>query len=148
MQCAGEIRYAGATIPVTLSTRPATVRTLLYRPLPVGTYNLMAPDYPHKGDYSRFYRPDETKGQFDLVWFPIEYDDNSRYLHMGHFSEGCVTVTHINEWEALYHKIIRCRSDGNTTDKPGGGMYIGKIVVSKDAVRKPTNPHPHRLSSF
>jgi hypothetical protein len=147
LQCSGEIRCDGLTIPVTLSTRFVN-HAQLYHPLPVGTYSLMAPDYPHTGEYSRFYRPDRTKGQFDLVWFPIEYGDNSRYLHMGHVSEGCLTVTHINKWETLYHKIIRCRSDGNTEDKPGGGKYVAKIIVSKDSVRKPTNQQPHSLSSF
>lgn len=35
-------------------------------------------------------------GQFDLVWFPIEFEENTRHLHMRHISDGCVTVTNIN----------------------------------------------------
>ena len=88
------------------------------------------------------------KGQFDLVWFPIEFEKKTRYLHMGHVSHGCVTVTNINKWESLYHKIIRSRSDGNISDTPGGGKYIGKLLVSKDANQKPRNTTFRPLSSY
>lgn len=96
LQCSGEIRCLGMKISITLSSRWRTA-SKFYEPLPIGDYNLLAPDYPHTGLYSRFYRPDPNHGMFDLVWFPIEYDNNSRYLHMGHLSEGCVTVTNIKE---------------------------------------------------
>jgi len=148
-QCAGEIHYAGLTIPVTLTSREDG-QPQLYEPLSPGTYNLMAPDFPHPHQYSVAYRQ-EKRGQFDLAWFHIEdlkHPKEHRYLHMGHFSEGCVSITHIKDWESLYHKIICYRSDGNAEAKTGGGHYIGTIEVSKNAAQVPTNSQPHRLSSF
>ena len=147
IQCSGELKYEDLIIPITLSTRSLD-GYYKDKPLPVGTYNIMAPDYPHSGSYSRFYRQDRMTGQFDLVWFPIEFEENTRYLHMGHISDGCVTVTNINNWESLYHKIIHSRSDGNITDIPGGGKYIGKLIVSKDDNQKPSNRKPRPLSSY
>lgn len=147
IQFSGEIRCFGMKISITLASILDGIPKV-YNPLPEGDYNLLAPDYPHTGLYSRFYRPDPNQGMFDLVWFPIEYDNNSRYLHMGHLSEGCVTVTNIKEWEALYHKIIRCRSDGDATDKVGGGKYVGKLIVTKDFIKKSTDNQPRQLSSF
>ncbi|SHN70215.1 hypothetical protein SAMN02745728_02014 [Desulfovibrio litoralis DSM 11393] len=63
-----------------------------------GTYDLWAPDYPHSSSYTTFYRKN-PKGHFDLVWFRI---NESRYLHIGHVSDGCVTVMDIEEWECQH----------------------------------------------
>jgi hypothetical protein len=148
VQRSGELEYAGQRIPVTLETCryfPSKPPEWEYSPLPVGTYKLLSPDYPH--DYTKPYRK-EPKGHFDMVWFPIEYGNNSRYLHMGHYSEGCVTLTNIIEWEKLYHDLIRCRSDGNDKDQPGGGKYIGEIAVIEKAVHKPPSSSPRKLTSY
>ena len=150
-QRTGVINFSGLSIPVTLSTityNPSSALNWRYSPLPVGIHKLKAPDYPHIGGYSAFYRVNESIPQFDLVWFRIECDALARYLHMGHVSEGCLTVVNINAWEALYHKIICCRSDGNNTDIPGGGMYIGQITVIKRPANLPFSNSLRDLSSY
>lgn len=75
------MKYKDLIIPITLSTRSLD-GYYKDKALPVVTYNIMVPDYPHSGSYSRFYRQDRVTGQFDLVWFPIEFEENTRYLHM------------------------------------------------------------------
>jgi hypothetical protein len=51
---------------------------------------------------------------YDQVWFPIEYKDNSRFVHIGNVSDGCVTVLDMNHWAAIHEAIISHRSlDGS-----------------------------------
>jgi hypothetical protein len=48
------------------------------------------------------------------VWFPIAYKDNSRFVHIGNVSDGCVTVLDMNHWAAIHEAIISHRSlDGS-----------------------------------
>lgn len=93
-----------------------------YTPIPVGTYNIMIPDYPHSQDYTETYRLIEPELKHDIVWFPIEHEDNSRYVHVGNISNGCVTVLTLNKWSDIYRYLIRHRTPG--------GKYVGKLIVT------------------
>jgi hypothetical protein len=63
------------------------------------------------------------------VWFPIEVEgttgNSSRYIHIGHLSEGCVTFYELLKWNDIYDYLIDKRM------KEGKGKYIGKLIVEK-----------------
>lgn len=59
---------------------------------------------------------------YDQVWFPINYSDNSRYVHVGNVSEGCVTVLDLAKWAAIHEALISHR----TID----GRSVGQLVVT------------------
>ena len=82
-------------------------------------YKIFAPDFPHH--YSNHYA-EQTK--YYGVWFAIEYGDNSRYIHTGRVSDGCVTVPP-QHWEALYEYLISNQLSQN--DK-----YVGTIQIIKE----------------
>jgi len=50
----------------------------------------------------------------DQVWFPIRHGDNSRYIHVGNVSEGCVTVLDIGRWPGVHEALVSHR--GSTGD--------------------------------
>lgn len=83
------------------------------------TYKIFAPDFPHH--YSNHYAK-QTK--YYGVWFAIEYGDNSRYIHTGSVSDGCVTVPP-QHWEALCKYLIS--NQLNQNDK-----YVGIIKIIKE----------------
>jgi hypothetical protein len=63
------------------------------------------------------------------VWFPIGLSgaptNSSRYIHVGHLSEGCVTVHDLPKWSALYTYLISHRIPGST------GKQVGWLKVTK-----------------
>ena len=92
--------------------------------LPPGQYRVRVPDRPHPKDATDGYRQfEEPTLRNHQVWFPIEYGDNSRYIHVGHLSHGCVTVMQLNQWNALYQTLIEHRMSGT--------KYVGQILISK-----------------
>jgi hypothetical protein len=76
------------TVDVTMNS----VWGAAYSPLPADEYPILLPDGPHKAGYTRFYRQSEPALIHDQVWFPIRFEDNSRYVHVGNVSVGCVSV--------------------------------------------------------
>ena len=59
----------------------------------------------------------------DQVWFSIEYGNNSRFIHLGHLSEGCVTIMALDKWNAIYDELIKHRVNG--------GEYIGQLHITR-----------------
>ena len=67
------------------------------KPLPSGSYRILAPQSAKPDKYTAFYvsapggNPDL---KYHTVWFPIEYaaTHNSNFVHVGNLSEGCVTM--------------------------------------------------------
>lgn len=63
------------------------------------------------------------------TWFPIglgnSLNNSSRYIHVGHLSEGCVTVHELGKWTALYGYLISHRVPGSR------GLRIGQLIVRK-----------------
>ncbi len=44
------------------------------------------------------------------MWFPIEYGDNSRYVHVGNVSDGCATVLDLAKWADVHEALISHRA--------------------------------------
>jgi hypothetical protein len=108
------LEVAGITAQVTMNSVWGTGFT----PLPAGKYLVLLPDAPHKADMTRFYRRVEPSLQFDQVWFPIKHGDNSRYVHVGNLSDGCVTVLDLARWADIHEALISHRSpDGESLAK-------------------------------
>lgn len=113
-QWATLLTESGLELNVTMNTVWGTK----YFPLPAGEYDILLPDTPHKGEYTGFYRNVAPGLKFDQVWFPIRYGDNSRYIHVGNLSEGCVTVADLERWSVLHEELISHRApDGKTVAK-------------------------------
>lgn len=92
-----------------------------YYPLPAGTYNVGTPDAPHAGDMTNYYRTVAPALIHDQVWFPIQYGDKSRYVHVGNISDGCVTVISLEQWPGICEALISHRSED--------GAYVATLVV-------------------
>lgn len=85
-----------------------------YSALPKGKYEILVPDTPHSKDYTRYYREADSELKYDQVWFPIRYGNNSRYVHVGHISEGCFTVVELDKFTQLHDYLISHRAENNT----------------------------------
>jgi hypothetical protein len=90
-------------------------------PLPAGEYTILLPDSPHDKNMTEFYRKVEPSLRFDQVWFPIKYTDNTRYIHVGNVSHGCVTVVDLARWAGIHEALISHRSPDSRS--------IGKLIV-------------------
>lgn len=98
-----------------------------YTPIPAGAHMIMAPDTSHGNISTAGYRQATPGLRCTDVWFPIQLsgtDGNSgRYIHMGHLSEGCVTVHELTKWNGLYDYLIRSRVPRSH------GKFVGNLVV-------------------
>ena len=97
------------------------------KPLPKGTYKILAPEAAQKPDYTSFYatNPGGYPGlKYHTVWFPVEYagNYNSSFVHVGNLSEGCVTMYQLEMWNSLYLYLISNRMDQD-------GKYVGTITI-------------------
>lgn len=97
---------AGIKSTVTMNTVWGTG----FFPLPPGTYTVLLPDVPHDANMTRFYRRVEPQLTFDQVWFPILFGNNSRYVHIGNVSDGCVTVMDFARWPAIHEALLSHRT--------------------------------------
>lgn len=100
-----------------------TVRANSLVPLPDDTYDILVPDVAYDINYTGQYKlayPDLTCHQ---VWFPIEYQTNNRYVHVGAISEGCVTLLDLDLWNEIYNYLISYRQ----TDR----QYVDKLMIRK-----------------
>jgi hypothetical protein len=97
---------AGISVQVSMNT----VWDGKFTPLPAGDYKVLLPDAPHNQNMTRYYRDTEPSLQFDQVWFPIDYGDKSRYVHVGNVSEGCVTVLGLARWADVHETLISHRA--------------------------------------
>lgn len=114
-QYLGQLDYGSGTCEVTLTSDTK------YPKVAPGTYRVGSPDYSHDQGMTEKYRLDGKK-HHDAIWFPINYGDQSHYIHVGHLSHGCVTVYKMDDWDKVYPILIQNRTD----DK---GLYCAKITV-------------------
>jgi hypothetical protein len=105
------LEVAGIRVAVTMNS----VWNGRYTPLPAGTYTVLVPDAPHDRQMTGFYRSVAPGLKFDQVWFPIRHADNSRFVHVGNLSEGCVTVLDIERWADIHEALISRRSPDGTS---------------------------------
>ena len=123
LQQTATLSVEGIEATVTLNTK-LSPRYGKFTPIPNGMYNIGLPTPTHDNNMTSPYRTlIQHDLQADQIWFPIEYGNNSRFIHLGNISEGCVTVMSLDKWNAVYRKIISHRVP-NTN-------YIGKIIISK-----------------
>ena len=119
-----DISFNGLEARVTLNS----VWGREYTPIPAGQHRIMAPDYSHANISTEGYRMAHP-GQVSCtdVWFPIALegsaDNSSRYIHIGHLSEGCVTIYELLKWNALYDYLINKRIPHSQ------GKFIGTLIV-------------------
>jgi hypothetical protein len=113
-----------ATLTVGSISAQVTMNTVWgtgFFPLPAGTYWIMVPDVPHDGNMTTFYRAVAPSLKHDQVWFPIQYGNNSRYVHVGNVSDGCTTVVDLNAWASICAALVSHRS--------ANGKYVGQLIV-------------------
>ncbi len=95
--------------------------------IPPGIHTILAPDYSHKNISTQGYAQATPNMIGNDVWFPIglngSMSNSSRYIHVGHISDGCVTVYELKKWAALYSYLISHRAPG------AAGKIIGKLIV-------------------
>ena len=85
--------------------------------IPKGLYDIEIPDYSHKLTRSYLDRADLA-----LMWFRISHDHSqARYIHVGSFSAGCVTMTEQIRWDDLC-RILMCA-------RKGDGKSVGTLEV-------------------
>ena len=120
-----ELSFEGQTATITLNS----VWNTTFTPISPGTHAILAPDYSHAAISTGRYAQDTPGMVGNDVWFPIGINgaiqSSSRYIHVGHLSDGCVTVHQLERWTALYEYLISHRVPGS------GGKRIGSLVVRK-----------------
>ncbi len=98
-----------------------------YSPIPPGTHNILAPDYSHQAISTSGYVAATPGMVGNDVWFPIglngSMQNSSRYIHVGHLSEGCVTVHELEKWTAIYNYLISHRVSASA------GKRVGQLIV-------------------
>jgi hypothetical protein len=125
----GELTVPGVTAQVTLNSKSEIIPSG-YTPIPPGHHTILAPDGSHRlhGD-TRGYAMATPGMVGNDIWFPIGLNrstvNSSRYIHVGHLSEGCVTTHELTKWTALYNYLISHRVPGSM------GKYVGQLVVHK-----------------
>lgn len=126
----GKLKQQWATLTFNAQTASVTLNSIWngsYSPIPPGTHTILAPDYSHKLISTSGY-VSATPGMIgNDVWFPIglngSMQNSSRYIHVGHLSEGCVTVHELGKWTAIYNYLISHRVPGSV------GKKVGQLVV-------------------
>lgn len=64
--------------------------------------------------------PHRGVSPFSETWFRIG-SVGDRFLHPGRFTEGCITVSNIPQWTAVYNYLIKSRL--------GDGLNVGTVLV-------------------
>ncbi|VXC25191.1 conserved hypothetical protein [Burkholderia sp. 8Y] len=122
----GILKVGGENVTVTLNS----VWGGRFTPIAPGRHRIMTVDGSHAHISTEGYRntyPGRIKA--NDAWFPIELEgtkgNSSRYVHIGHLSEGCVTVHDILKWNTVYDFLISHRLP-NTN-----GLYVAYLEVTK-----------------
>lgn len=120
-----KLTFPGHTLTVTLNS----IWNGRYSPIPPGMHAILAPDNSHAKTPTTGYVAATPGMVGNDVWFPIGLHgamvNSSRYIHVGHLSEGCVTVHQLEGWTSVYQYLISHRSPGSA------GKRIGSITVRK-----------------
>ena len=120
-----DMTFNGQTARITLNS----VWNGSFTPIPPGTHSIMAPDYSHAAISTQGYVAATPGMVGNDVWFPISVNggevNSSRYVHVGHLSDGCVTVHELAKWTAVYEYLISHRVSGSR------GRRVGVLTVTK-----------------
>ena len=98
------------SVQVTLNSdwTPGSGRT----PLPVGTYEIAAPDGFHPPKNTNFYMVDGEPVKDYKIWFPILPLSEQRYIHVGHLSHGCISIIDYDKYPQIHDYLIKHRGKG------------------------------------
>jgi hypothetical protein len=136
-QLVAELSFLNKSIFITLDsdvvfletdpTSPNHDQLIKSKPLKKGEYKIMTPMIPKDKAYTDRYRTHRngySDLKYDVVWFPVEDKEsrNSKFIHVGHLSEGCITIYDFSKWNDLYQYLITNRMDVN-------GKYIGTVTI-------------------
>ena len=128
----GKLKQQWAKLTFDKMTALVTLNSVwdgVYSPIPLGTHTILAPDYSHKKISTSGYVTATPGMVGNDVWFPIGINEStqnsSRYIHVGHLSEGCVTIHELEKWTAIYNYLISHRVPGSA------GKKVGKLIVKK-----------------
>lgn len=118
--------FSGISARVTLNS----VWGRAFTPIAPGRHRIMAPDFSHaEVDTSGYRAAYPGKIICTDVWFPIALEgtetNSTRYIHIGHVSEGCVTLYELIKWNALYEYLINKRVPG------AQGRFVGYLIVEQ-----------------
>lgn len=86
-----------------------------FNKLRIGEFDVLIADIPHEGGVRYF-----SDSDFATTWFRI-MDGDTKYIHTGQVSGGCLTITNMEKWDDIYFLLILARK--------GDGMHIGTIKV-------------------
>jgi hypothetical protein len=100
--------WYGDSGPIAAMTDPANK-------VPLGTHDLEIPDEVH-----RLGEPYLKDSRYATTWFRVGHSGD-RFLHPGHVSAGCVTVTDTKKWTDVYDYLIKRRL--------GDDKSVGRIEV-------------------
>ncbi|WP_157203391.1 MULTISPECIES: hypothetical protein [Methylomicrobium] len=128
----GKLKQQWATLTFNTQAALVTLNSVWngsYSPIPPGSHIILAPDYSHQMISTAGYVA-ATPGMIgNDVWFPIGINgtmqNSSRYIHVGHLSEGCVTVHELGKWTAIYNYLISHRVPGSV------GKKVGHLIVKQ-----------------
>ncbi len=81
-----------------------------------GLHDIEIADYSHEPGRSYL-----NRAALALVWFKVSHPDGNRYLHVGAFSLGCMTLTEVERWDELCKILLKARK--------GDGRNIGTVEV-------------------
>ncbi len=132
----GKLKQQWATLTFNGQTARVTLNSVWdgrFTPLAAGTHNILAPDYAHANISTGGYASATPGMVGNNTWFPIglgaSMQNSSRYVHVGHLSDGCVTVYELGKWSAVYNYLISHRAPGSA------GKLIGRLTVTKPKPR-------------
>lgn len=84
-----------------------------------GAYNIKYPDHSH-------YLAAKYNEEFNYIWFPIEYNNEGRYIHSGLVSNGCVSVSQPGAWKDLCIYLLSFMNDNDVFIGTIEFTYIGE----------------------
>jgi hypothetical protein len=127
------LHFDGKTARITLDSHvpmslPGIKPVVYSNPLPKGTYKIKTPEAAHDHRMTDYYSDASMGGypglRYYTVWFQLENPatQDSNFVHVGHLSEGCVTIYQLEMWNPLYKYLISNRSDKEA-------HYVGTITI-------------------
>jgi hypothetical protein len=87
------------------TTGPIAATTMAANPPPLGTHDLEIPYEVHPGGQGY-----AAQSRYATTWFRVGHSGD-RFLHAGRISAGCITITDIRAWTAIYETLIKARKD-------------------------------------
>lgn len=128
----GKLTQQWATLYFGAQTATVTLNSVWggsFTPISPGKHTILAPDYSHHKISTEGYVSRSPGMVGNDTWFPIgvygSTTNSSRYIHVGHLSDGCVTVHQLERWSALYEYLISHRVPGSN------GKLVGSLLVRK-----------------